>query len=333
METQHQLRGNQYPKTLNEAVKLLNNRTPDKAYQQSRNNRDSNKEEDNGDDKKQNEDTPELSFAQQQSTWKFKCWCCGKPGHMADKCNQKESKPHSEWAIHKTIGKDPEKEQSTTQEQSHLNSEDRNTQPTETNQKNTSDSNTITGWAGYHSDLSQPKTIDKRNVVMLDNQSDVSIFCNEELVEDIRLADKPLHFGTDTGNMITNQEATLPGFGPVWFNKDTQTNILAFAKVEEKHDISYDKLTKTFMVQYDDNTIAEFKNHGDGFHYYKPTERYKAFVKERKRLAGVQHKTITNSKFTGVDSQHTEGWTMVKRKTRYKQKGNNIGICPIDRTK
>ena len=47
--------------------------------------------------KKEDEEAPELSFAQMEG----KCYCCGKPGHKSPSCHHK-SQPKSERAINKT---------------------------------------------------------------------------------------------------------------------------------------------------------------------------------------------------------------------------------------
>ena len=68
---------------------------------------------------------------------------------------------------------------------------------------------------------------DMRRVILLDNQSSENVFSNPDLVHSIRKSKKTLNLATNAGVLKTNQVATVPLYGDVWFNKDAITNMIA----------------------------------------------------------------------------------------------------------
>ena len=94
LRTQQSLGNNQYPLTFTDATNVLTNHRFDKSPSKSSVQKDKDK---NPSQKKDEEEAPELSFAQMEG----KCYCCGKGGHMSPKCPQKDSKPREQWAINK----------------------------------------------------------------------------------------------------------------------------------------------------------------------------------------------------------------------------------------
>ena len=62
---------------------------------------------------------------------------------------------------------------------------------------------------------------DLRNTILLDNGSSTSIFANSRMVKDIKTTETPLQLMTNGGEVVTDQKATVPGFGEVWY--DTQS--------------------------------------------------------------------------------------------------------------
>ena len=83
---------------------------------------------------------------------------------------------------------------------------------------------------------------DLRTWILLDNESLVSIFCNPELVKNIRTVTEILELRTNTGTILSTQRCTVPGFGEAWFNPKAVTNILSFEEVSDKFRITYDNV-------------------------------------------------------------------------------------------
>lgn len=57
--------------------------------------------------------------------------------------------------------------------------------------------------------------------------------------------------------------------------------------MEEKNPIDYYKEAKAFVAHLPVGKCAEFKNNGNSLYYYKATEKYKKFIAESNRVAGV----------------------------------------------
>ena len=71
--------------------------------------------------------------------------------------------------------------------------------------------------------------------IILNNRSTLSIFANPELVEGIRKSKSTLEMATNAGMRLTNQEAHVPGFGTVWYDKGAIANIFSLAELVDKH--------------------------------------------------------------------------------------------------
>jgi hypothetical protein len=126
----------------------------------------------------------------------------------------------------------------------------------------------MSAWRGANVQFYQ--SIDMKNIILLDNQSTVNLFCSKNLVEKIRKVDEQLELASNGGQLRTNLKATVPDYREVWFHPKAITNIFSFVEMEDKHDITYNsKSEQAFIVHLPDKKV-KFKRSSNGLYYYNP---------------------------------------------------------------
>ena len=61
-----------------------------------------------------------------------------------------------------------------------------------------------------------------------------------------------LSLATNTGGMMTNLKAKLPGYGTVWLDPQAMTNVLSFGNITKQYPVQYQQESDTFQVQLSD---------------------------------------------------------------------------------
>ena len=112
LHTQKNIKNDQYPKTLDDAIFAIGRMKFDKEYYDLHKKRQE-KEKKNKKNEKEEEDTDivDLSFAQIEE----KCDCCRQARYKSPQCKHK-NRPREKWVIHKAKDK-PSKTSSTQQQQ------------------------------------------------------------------------------------------------------------------------------------------------------------------------------------------------------------------------
>ena len=195
LHNQKNLKNNQYPKTLDNAIYAIGGMKFDKEYYDTRKKwrEKENKKKKDNDDK----EIVELSFAQMEG----KCYCCGRAGHKSPQCKHK-NKPREEWAIHKANAASKESGSLNAQQQQQENDE-RST--TSGSVRETSND----GWNGAHvlksgTMLTQGYQDELRNALVLDSASSVDLLCNPKMVTNITKSNKVLWLGTNGREATAN---------------------------------------------------------------------------------------------------------------------------------
>jgi hypothetical protein len=93
----------------------------------------------------------------------------------------------------------------------------------------------VLGSRGY-AFASQSKPL--RGQVLLGNQSSVHVFCNQDMVGNIRKAERQLELASNGGNLPIDTIANINGFEEaVWFLGEAMTNILSLAVVKQEYKV------------------------------------------------------------------------------------------------
>jgi hypothetical protein len=105
--------------------------------------------------------------------------------------------------------------------------------------------------------------------VLLDSESTASVFCNPNLVHDIRPSATTLTTFSNGGFQVTRQEATVRNFGRVWFNPRSIANILSLADVRKICRITMDTSAEpAFSVHRSDGSLMKFKETENGLYVH-----------------------------------------------------------------
>jgi hypothetical protein len=121
------------------------------------------------------------------------------------------------------------------------------------------------------------KDLDLRNVILLDSQSTLDVFCNKNLVNNItKGACDITRLKSNGGAMTLRQKAFVPGYPTqVWFSKDAITNIVSLANLRKIYVVSYYHSTDpVFVVHWEEHGLPNmrFVEHPSGLHYYDPND-------------------------------------------------------------
>ncbi len=112
-----------------------------------------------------------------------------------------------------------------------------------------------------------------KQVILLDSQSTICVFCNKNLLANITKATSPLRLRSNGGTMLLSKEATIENYDQkVWYSADAITNILSLKNVKNQYRVTYDSDNKCFIVHQKQFGLPNmiFKQHSSGLHYYDP---------------------------------------------------------------
>ena len=96
--------------------------------------------------------------------------------------------------------------------------------------------------------------------MLLDTNSNATIFCEREYVTNVWDVDKSMGVGTNgNGQLISNQKFMIPDLGEFWFNEESMTSIIAMKDMTSKYRVTMDSAVKKALFVHTKNKIVVFK--------------------------------------------------------------------------
>jgi hypothetical protein len=115
--------------------------------------------------------------------------------------------------------------------------------------------------------------LDLREIILLDSQSTMDLFCNAALVSKTSKSKSSMRLKNNSDTTAVSRKATLPGYNKsVWFSTRDINNIIALRNLIEQYRVTYDSDDLMFVVhcKSESNPNMEFRMHQSGLHYYDP---------------------------------------------------------------
>jgi hypothetical protein len=124
--------------------------------------------------------------------------------------------------------------------------------------------------------------LDLKEVILLDSQFTMDLFCNTALVSKISRSRSNMRLKSNGVTMVVTRKATMEGYNKtVWFSTRTIKNIIALRNLIDQYHVTYDSDDLMFVVHRESESKPnmEFKMHKSGLHFYDPRkEHHMTFV-------------------------------------------------------
>ena len=138
-----------------------------------------------------------------------------------------------------------------------------------------------------------------RDVILLDSQSTMDLFCNKDMVTSIYTSTEPCMLQSNAGKMLISHKAVVPGLKKdVWFDTNALSNIVALRTLKEQYRVTYDSAQGSCFIVHrqDANGMPNmvFHMHPSGLHYYDPgaTSNFTFLTTVEENKDGVSQRQI-----------------------------------------
>ena len=147
------------------------------------------------------------------------------------------------------------------------------------------------GWSNMqcHQSMLTDKESIKSDLITLDTGSTLDLFGNRALVEDLHEVQECIRMFTNVGDKKICEQATVPGYGKVWFDENAIANIFSFASLVKKYRVTYDSAVEDAFIVHMKSHVIKFTGNKDGLYQYKVTLRFKKGLKQMDCVSVSSH--------------------------------------------
>jgi hypothetical protein len=153
--------------------------------------------------------------------------------------------------------------------------------------------------------------IDLWEVILLDSQSTVDIFCNAALVSSIRKFNSSMRLKSNGGTTVVSRKVSMPGYNKkIWFSTRAITNIIVLRNLIYQYRFAYDSDDLMFVVhrELENKPNMEFQMHESGLHYDESRkEQHLTFINN----VSKNKEGFTKRQIKGVDTARTLNKTLI----------------------
>ena len=326
---------NDYPATISDLLKVMNNYTPEWSPTSTSDTNNHGTTSNATSDASSNAETREngttsVSFLQANGTLQVRylkgtnnsffrritCSKCKMKGHYPSHCPVVNSSGNPMGTGPITTGNNANTNTDTTTSSSNQDN------PATENTSNQEVSNFVS-----HSRILLTQNIDAHlnpNWVLLDSESTDHIFCNSDLLTDVKSTTdgEYLKLHTSAGTIDTHKKGRFGSFN-VWYNPDCIANVLSLAQVTDQFRVTMDTAIKnTFNVHISDDHVIEFTRVIPGLYLFDTSDV--DIYKLRQAFSFLN--TVSNNKsyFKKRDVRKADDAITLNRKTNHVSKDKFI---------
>ena len=291
------LKTDKYPKTLTAMNEHIGSHTWDPAW--------SEQQKKKRQQQAQRKEEQQIQLAQ-NSHADLTCHCCGKTGHIAPNCKDKNRIDRKDWWINSVVQAHQAAEAENDSDQSEeaapapapppssSRRSGRSSTPRGRRSESVFQSLQIEGEYAevcFATDDGTKHSVwyHLKDLLLLDSGSTCHSIMNSDLVTDIRRAKNPTRMSTNIGVKRIDLESQIPGVGTTQYDPAGIANILGLRKlIESGYRVTMDtEVEKCFNVYWNpgDKEPIKFQLTKEGLFAYRPNEKYLQQVAERKSMA------------------------------------------------